>query len=569
MDLYREVEALTKELVNIKSVTEAPGEEQRIAEHIYDWYRALPGMDGEICPGQPAVRLVETKGDTVKRSSVIAAVKGTKNGGSPSAVILLGHLDTVDIEDYGAAKELATDPDRLPEALKSMGISGEVIEDIESGRYMFGRGALDMKSGVASHMAVMKHFASHPEELSGSLIAVCECDEEGNSAGVFSCLDELAKMKDALGLEYEACINSDYSTAERSDPNRYVYVGSIGKILPCFAVFGKEAHVGQVFASLDPNLITAEITRRLCYGTSFCDSRLGETTLPPVSLKQADTKESYTVQTALSSFSYYNVFMYGMGAADVLTKCKKAAEEAMDAAIARVREAHSVWQKMAGTALPPLNWRTRVKLWSEYTEELAQKLGPSFTKELDAFKNSLAEDEPGMDLRVFSLRIAEEARRRDPDKSPMVVIFPGSTYYPRVEVSGANEKEKALTEAAKKAAEEETARAFAAGKGSGPDAAGEGLHPIGVRMFYPYISDSSFMYVCGEGSDAKTLKAEMPAWGVRYTHPEELISRIDAPVVNIGTFGYDGHMFTERAEKSHSFGAVPRMVMRTVRELLG
>ncbi|MBQ1887967.1 MAG: peptidase M20, partial [Firmicutes bacterium] len=118
MDLYREVEALTKELVNIKSVTEAPGEEQRIAEHIYDWYRALPGMDREICPGQPAVRLVETKGDTVKRSSVIAVVKGTGNGGSPSAVILLGHLDTVDIEDYGAAKELATDPDRLPEALR-------------------------------------------------------------------------------------------------------------------------------------------------------------------------------------------------------------------------------------------------------------------------------------------------------------------------------------------------------------------------------------------------------------------------------------------------------------------
>ncbi|MBQ6260083.1 MAG: M20/M25/M40 family metallo-hydrolase [Firmicutes bacterium] len=569
MDLYREVEALTKELVNIKSVTEAPGEEQRIAEHIYEWYRARPGMDGEICPGQPAVRLVETKGDTVKRSSVIAAVKGTKNGGSPSAVILLGHLDTVDIEDYGAAKELATDPDRLPDALKSMGVSGEVIEDIKSGRYMFGRGALDMKSGVASHMAVMKHFACHPEELCGSLIAVCECDEEGNSAGVFSCLDELARMKDALGLEYAACINSDYSTAERSDNSRYIYIGSIGKILPCFAVFGKEAHVGQVFASLDPNLITAEITRRICYGTSFCDSRLGETTLPPVSLKQADTKESYTVQTALTSFSYYNVFMYGMGAADVLKKCKKAAEEAMDAAIAQVREAHSTWQKMAGAALPPLSWRTRVLLWSEYMDELESKLGPSFREELDAFRARLAEDEPCMDLRTFSLKTAEEARRRDPDKSPMVIIFPGSTYYPRVEVSGANAKEKALIDAAKEAAEEETARAKACSAG-GPDATEEGLlHPIGVKMFYPYISDSSFMYVCGEGSDAEALKAEMPAWGVRYTHPEDLISRIDAPVVNIGTFGYDGHMYTERVEKSHSFSAVPRMIMRTVRELLG
>ncbi len=51
-------------------------------------------------------------------------------------------------------------------------------------------------------------------------------------------------------------------------------------------------------------------------------------------------------------------------------------------------------------------------------------------------------------------------------------------------------------------------------------------------------------------------------------HPEALIAKIDAPVVNIGTFGYDGHMFTERVEKRHSFEAVPRMVKRTVAELL-
>ena len=75
-------------------------------------------------------------------------------------------------------------------------------------------------------------------------------------------------------------------------------------------------------------------------------------------------------------------------------------------------------------------------------DELESKLGPSFREELDAFRTKLAEDEPGMDLRTFSLKTAEEARRRDPDKSPMVVIFPGSTYYPRVEVGRASCRER-------------------------------------------------------------------------------------------------------------------------------
>ncbi len=561
MRWYDEAEALTEELVGIKSVTEAPGEEQRLAEHIFAWYKSLPGMDDPQSGN--TVLLAPTEGDTLKRSSVIALIRGAKGGRNPETVILLGHLDTVDVQDYGALKTLATRPEELRQALADMGPDPGALEDVKSGRYMFGRGALDMKSGVAAQMCVMRYFAAHPDELRGNLIAVCECDEEGNSAGVFSALKYLARLKEELGLDYAACVNSDYSTAERDDERRYVYIGSVGKLLPCFAVFGREAHAGQPFASFDPNLVTAEITRRVCYSAALCDPSQGELTLPPVSLKQSDTKESYTVQTALSSFSYYNVFMYGMGPGEVLEKCRKIAEEAMEAAIALIKENHAAWQRMADRALPPLAWKTRVRLWSEYRAELEEKLGPGFSAGLEAFREKLAQGEPSLDLRLYSLKVCEEARRLDPDKSPLVVIFPASTYYPRVEISGKSEKEKALMKAVRASAAEESARAAAKEEGA--------RHPIEARMFYPYISDSSFMYVCeGSGaSDSGVLSAEMPAWGVRYEHPEALIAAVGAPVVNIGSFGYDGHMFTERVEKEHSFEAVPRMIMRTVRELLG
>ena len=118
---YEKTEQLTKELVNIKSVTEMPGEEQQLADFIEGWYKGLPYFARH--PQQ--VLQFETQADTVRRSSVLAMVKGTKNGGSNKTVILLGHLDTVDVQDYGDAKALATDPDRLPEALQHMGVSQE------------------------------------------------------------------------------------------------------------------------------------------------------------------------------------------------------------------------------------------------------------------------------------------------------------------------------------------------------------------------------------------------------------------------------------------------------------
>mgnify|MGYP000812733730 CR=1 FL=1 len=180
----------------------------------------------------------------------------------------------------------------------------EVLADIESGDYMFGRGALDMKSGVAGHMYLVKYFSEHPEELDGNLVQIAECDEEDNSHGIITAIDYLLDLKKKEHFEYVACINADYSTNYMpGDENRYIYYGSIGKLLPCFVALGKESHVGSAFNAFDPNLLIAEVTRRMSLNTDLCDIAQGEVAIPPISLKQADTKEGYTVQTALTAFS--------------------------------------------------------------------------------------------------------------------------------------------------------------------------------------------------------------------------------------------------------------------------
>lgn len=314
---FDEVKRITEEMVAIPSINKEPEGETKVAKYVYDYYMSLDYFR----ENPERVKMFKTKNDFVDRHSTYAYVKGTK-GNSGRTVILIGHIDTVGVDDFGTIREYAFKCRELPEKLKeTFKLSREVIDDIESGEYMFGRGALDMKSGVAGHMYLVKYFSEHPEELDGNIIAIAECDEEDNSKGIITALDELVELKKKEGFEYIACINADYSTNySPGDENRYIYYGSIGKLLPCFAAFGKEAHVGQAFSAFDPNLLIAEITRKMSLNTDLCDIAQGEVAIPPISLKQTDTKGPYTVQTALTAFSYFNFFTHGWDPAQVPAK---------------------------------------------------------------------------------------------------------------------------------------------------------------------------------------------------------------------------------------------------------
>ncbi len=548
IDSYDEVKALTRALVKIPSINKMPGEESAAARYIYDYYCSLPYFKehGE------QVKIFQTKDDFVERHCTYAYVKGT--GGSRRTVILIGHLDTVGTDDFGPVKDYAHDPDRLPEKLLELGVPEEVAEDIRSGKYMFGRGALDMKSGVAGHMVLVKYFSEHPEELNGNLLALAECDEEDNSKGMITALDEFADVKDREGFDYVACINADYSTHHGpGDENRYIYYGSIGKLLPTFYVFGKEAHVGQAFSAFDPNLLIAEITRRMTLNTDLCDVACGEVTVPPISLKQTDTKPCYTVQTNLSAYAYFNYFTHGLSPAAVLDKSRRVAEEAFEETVRFLNDRYAAYCKLIGAEFEPLPWKPRVLTYGEFYGELAERHGGAFTSAVHEFAAKLHREQPEMDLREFSNRVIEEAFRWSEDRSPVVILYFGSIYSARIEMTGETPKEAALLSAVEKAVAEVSRYTD---------------RKIKTRMFYPYISDSSFMAVCDDLKELKALEENMPSWGTKYHYDIDKILRINVPVVNIGSFGKDGHMLTERVDMRHTFENVPNITYLTIRELL-
>ena len=549
LDSFEKVKKLTTEMVNIPSINHAgDGGEAKVAKYVNDFYAKLPYFQAH-----PEQNYMFSNLEEKDRMSNIAYLKGTK-GDSKRCVIMIGHIDTVGVDDYGTFWEKAFRPDLLPEQFLSMKVPQEVIDDIKSGEFMFGRGALDMKSGVAGHMTIMEYFANHLDELDGYVMHVAECDEEDMSGGIIAALDEMVKIKKKEGLQYIACINADYSTNYNpGDENRYIYYGCIGKTLPSYVVFGKEAHVGQSFAALDPNLLLAEITRKISLNVDYSDIAYGEICVPPISLKQADTKVGYTVQTALVAYGYYNYFTHGMTPTQVLYNAKQVAVDAMDDVIKYLNRQYMRFCNISKVKFTPLPWKTRVLTYKEYYEEIKADKGQEFVDAMDKFMKELHESDPGMDLRVYGNTVIQEMWKWMDDKSPCIVVYFGSLYSANIEMTGKTPMEKALLDAVEDAVEKVR-----------PEAGRQ----IKTRMFYPYIADSSFMAVGGDPSTVDDLNDNMPSSKYKYFHDISKIREIDVPVVNIGTFGRDGHMVTERVDMKQTFENVPNITFETIRTLL-
>ena len=282
--IAKRIEEIAIELTNELSVVETPGELDSVNK-IFEIFSKMPYYR----ENPEDLFFVET-GDKLGRKSVVAVLRG-KKGISKKTVVMIGHTDTVGISDYGNLQEYANRPYELMEKLKEVTLSEEVTRDLNSGEYLFGRGLFDMKTGDAIIMALMEEIASDIENFEGNLIFAGVCDEEGNSGGMLSVVPKLVEMQEKEGLEYLALLDTDYMTSEfEGDENKYVYIGTVGKLMPSFYVVGKETHVGESFKGIDPNQIASHITSRINLNPEFCDVAEGEVSLPPITLHQRDLK---------------------------------------------------------------------------------------------------------------------------------------------------------------------------------------------------------------------------------------------------------------------------------------
>jgi len=138
-----------KEMVRIDSVNPSlvPGAagEAEMAEYCAEYMRNL-GLEASVYEVEPG------------RPNAVGVLKG---GGGGRTLLLNGHTDTVGVE------YMTIDP---------------FNPELREGR-LYGRGAYDMKGGLAASMAALKAVVDSGTVLQGDLILAAVCDEEYASIG--------------------------------------------------------------------------------------------------------------------------------------------------------------------------------------------------------------------------------------------------------------------------------------------------------------------------------------------------------------------------------------------------
>lgn len=546
MDNGKKMMDLAVELTRIRSVVGSPGEIEAAAK-VYDWLSQLAYFRRKL----ENLQVWPVHDDEGGRRSVFALIEGTR-APSGKTLVCIGHIDTVGVADYGGLRDEATDPAALKEKLAAATkFSEPARSEILSDEWLLGRGILDMKTGVASLMVMLEHFSQCTEHFDGNIVFLAVPDEEGSSAGMLSAVRDLARLREQRGWEFLAAVDTDFMTFRYpSDENRYVYVGTTGKLLPCFYIYGEETHVGEPFNGLDANLLASEVMRRIDLCTELCDVADGEVALPPISLHQRDNKTEYSVQTANTVNVYFNWPTHCSEPDAVLEKCRRKAAEAFEAVIGRLNEEYDRFCRLGNIPYQQLPWETKVLTYDELYRRTKAELGDEIDRILERLIAGLRER--NADDREVSMAIVDEVHKHCSDKDSKIVVYFAPPYYPHNFVRDGDDRSEILLTAVRQAVAEARA-AFP--------------YPVVIRKFYPYISDLSYCGIAASEHMGR-LTGNMPAWQLTYHLPVREIQSISMPVVNIGPYGKDAHKLSERVCKAYSFDAMPFILRRTAEILL-
>jgi arginine utilization protein RocB len=377
-------------------------------------------------------------------------------------------------------------------------------------------------------------------------------DEEGNSAGMLSAVQDLAALQIKRDWEFVAAIDTDFMTFRYpGDENRYVYVGTTGKLLPCFFIYGEETHVGEPFNGLDANLLASEVMRKIDMATDLCDIADGEVSLPPISLHQRDNKTEYSVQTANTVNLYFNWPTHCSEPAAVLDKCRGKALESFDAVIRHLNAEYEKFCALSHIPFQRLPWKANVLTYDELYRQVKSEMGDKIDRILEELIERLRAR--NADDREVSMAIVDEVHKNCSDKDSKIVVYFAPPYYPHNFVQDGDARSDVLLSAVE--------QAVAQAKKSFD-------YPIVTRKFYPYISDLSYCGIAAAEHMDK-LTENMPAWQLTYHLPVQEIQSISMPVVNIGPYGKDAHKLSERISTDYSFDAMPLILRRTIEILLG
>ncbi|MFI8494436.1 M20/M25/M40 family metallo-hydrolase [Peribacillus butanolivorans] len=460
-----------------------------------------------------------------------------KHPEAKETVVLISHFDTVQTEEYGDLETLAFQPEELTKKLheRKDNLPEEARIDLESGKYLFGRGTMDMKMGLALHMALIEKASI--EQWSINLLLLTVPDEEVNSAGMRAAVKELVTLRDNYDLSYKMFFNSEPSFSQKpGDDRHYIYSGTLGKIMPAALFYGKETHVGEPLKGITANYIASFLTQLMEWNTLFQESDLGEDTPLPVSLQQKDLKLQYSTQTPYRAAALYNVFIMKRSAAEIMDIFEQVAQEA---AIMCNESYKAVCRREQIEGVGEVKVLRYEKLLS-YAEG---KFGANFVAEI----KSEVQGNMDWDEREKSLRIADKLMIQCQELAPAIVLLFAPPYYPAVNTSN----DPFIIDSVQLI--KETAARF--------------NKEVSQIHYFNGLCDLSYVQYSDEADGWTAFEKNTPVWGDTYSIPFADMLQLQAPVLNVGPFGKDAHQRTERLHIDSAFVHTPVMLERLIKSM--
>ena len=493
------------------------------------------------------VMRIPIKGDPFNRSIIAAYME--LHPEKPETIILTGHYDVVDIEDYGPLQDIAFDIDEITKRVNELPLDEETQKDYDSGNWYFGRGTADMKIGHALCMELMQHY-DEEGGINGNILYVAVCGEETNSEGMLAAVPFFNHFAEKHSLTYKVLLLTEcFMVDKKDDETMYIQYGGSGKIMPMFFCVGKATHGEEPFLGLDANLLNAEIFKRLHMNTDFCESNHGITTAPPVGLKLQDLKQNYSLSSSLYSASYYNIATIKLQPEEAVQKLIKLAEDSFKAVNKEVEKQIQGFTEVSGAE--PIAYRAEpcVRTFNEIYTAAERKYDGDLQEYIKSYATELMKENP--EMQDACVKLIKRLYEMQDEKRPMIIISIIPPYYPDVNIDTEDAGTKNMLDCIDKLI------AFADEK-------------YGVKMTtseYYGISDLCYTWLA-DGMDFDGIFNNLMGVNVFYNFPAEDIKKFKVPALVLGCYGKDLHKYSERLHKSYNFDVLPYLYLKYIDDIL-